>query len=168
MLLKILLSGDGGQGIQLLSHFICQAAFLNDWKVSHIPNYGLEQRGGVSLAYIKISDKDIVYPKFSKADILLIMSDQSRERIEQYQKEGVEVIDSRSFIDELNKVNIPIRSHNIFFLGLLTKMLVEKGVCKKDDIFNLLENKLREKDGWEDNKKAFELGYFYLSNNQLI
>ena len=74
MNIKILLSGDGGQGIQLISNMICAAAFQNDLHVTSIPNYGLEQRGCVSLNFIQVSDKKIVYPKFTKPYILLIMS----------------------------------------------------------------------------------------------
>ena len=54
MIIKILLSGDGGQGIQLMSDLICRAAIQRGFFVSHMPNYGLEQRGGVSLAFIQI------------------------------------------------------------------------------------------------------------------
>src|SRR3989339_1633609 len=84
MNIKILLSGDGGQGIQLLADIICVAAFQNNLHVSFIPNYGLEQRGGGSLAYLKISDKEIGYPRFTNPDILLIMSEQARERTKNY------------------------------------------------------------------------------------
>ena len=156
MLTKILLAG--GQGIQTLSDLICRACFVKDLIVSHIPNYGLEQRGGVSLAYIKVSEEYIVYPKFSKPDILLIMSDQARQRTEQYQKPGVKVIDIENYKDRLKQENIPMQSYNIFFLGVVTSILQEKGIVSSDDIFVLLEKKLCSKPGWEENKRAFNLG----------
>ena len=153
--MNILLSGDGGQGIQLLSDLLCRACFNKDWQISHIPNYGLEQRGGVSLAYIKISDKAIVYPKFSTPDILMILSEQARERTKDYQLEGVNILDVKDYLEKLK--DVPAQSYNIFFLGLLSKMLEEKNIVSSKDIFSLLEAKLSSKPGWEENKKAFQL-----------
>ena len=158
MNIKILLSGDGGQGIQLIANMICQAAFETDFHVTAIPNYGLEQRGGVSLNFIQISDKKQVYPKFTKPDILLIMSPQAKERVEEYQENGelkLEIGDHESILKENN---VPKQSQNIFCLGLIAKILEEKEILKKENIFELLEKKLSTKPGWEENKKAFDLG----------
>jgi 2-oxoglutarate ferredoxin oxidoreductase subunit gamma len=46
---KIIIAGEGGQGIQTIAHAFARAAFLDDLNVSFMPNYGVEQRGGVSL-----------------------------------------------------------------------------------------------------------------------
>ena len=159
MIYKILLSGDGGQGIQTMSHLICTAAFNNDLEVSHIPNYGLEQRGGVSLAYIKISDEKIVYPKFSKPDLLLVMSMQARNRTDGYKLDCVEVIDADSFEETLKEKGVSRSSWNIFFLGVVAKKLEEESLVKKEQVFELLKNKLNRKPNWEENQMAFDLGY---------
>jgi len=160
MNIKILLSGDGGQGIQLIANMICRAAFNNALHVTSIPNYGLEQRGGVSLNFIQISDKKIMYPKFTKPDILLIMSPQARERVEGFKIEYLRLkIDLENHFDFLKKNNVPVQSYNIFCLRLIIKILEEKNILKSQDVFGLLEKKLSEKHGWEENKKAFDLGY---------
>ncbi len=155
---KILLSGDGGQGIQLIANMICQSAFASDFHVTSIPNYGLEQRGGVSLNFIQISDKKIVYPKFTKPDIILIMSAQAEERVEGYKNSECRILNMSDYVEKLKENNILKQSYNIFFLGLISKILEEKDIIKKEDIFKLLENKLSSKPGWEENKKAWELG----------
>jgi len=159
MLFKILLSGDGGQGIQLLSDIICRASFNNGWHVSHIPNYGLEQRGGVSLAFIQISDKEIAYPKFSKPDVLLVMSEQARERTANYRHEdiGYWILDICDYAKKLEEQKISYQSQNIFFLGLIARMLEEKNIIKSEEVLKLLEEKLGKKVNWEENKKAFEV-----------
>lgn len=158
MLIKILLSGDGGQGIQLISDLLAQAAFQNNFFISQIPNYGLEQRGGVSLSYLIISDKEIAYPRFTKPDILLVMSEQARERTKQFQ-----IADCRlqinDFEEKFKDQKIDRVSYNVFFLGLLAKMLEEKNILKKDEVFGLLEKKLGSKQNWEENKRAFEIGF---------
>jgi Pyruvate/2-oxoacid:ferredoxin oxidoreductase gamma subunit len=157
MNIKILLSGDGGQGIQLIADMVIQVAFGNDFFVTSIPNYGLEQRGGVSLNFIQISDKKIVYPKFSKADMLLAMSHQAEERSEGYKNTECRILNIEDFIEKLKENDINLKSYNIFFLGLIARFLEEKNVLKVDDIFKMLEKKLETKSGWEENKKAFEL-----------
>ena len=157
MNLKILLSGDGGQGIQTLSYLICTTAFKNGLEVSHIPNYGLEQRGGVSLAYIIISDKTIAYPKFHKPDFLLVMSDQARERTADYQQEGVEIIDIKNYTDFFKENNVESYSRNVFFLSKIADMLENKDIIKKQDIFSALEEKLSKKKGWEENERVWNL-----------
>jgi len=158
MLYKILLSGDGGQGIQLLSHIICTVAFNNDLEVSHIPNYGLEQRGGVSLAFIQVGNEQIYYPKFTRPDLLLVMSNQARERTEEFKHSDTLVFDIKEYEEILKEKKVGVNSFNIFFLGLITKKLVEQSICKKEEVFSLLENKLKSKPMWEENKNAFVLG----------
>lgn len=158
MLLKILLSGDGGQGIQLMSDIICRAAIERGFFVSHIPNYGLEQRGGVSLAFIKISDEPIAYPKFSKPDIAVILSPQARERVKNYESRIMNY-DIGDYKGVLAENNIPQQSYNIFFLGLATKMLEEKDILQREKVFELLKEKLERKQNWEENERAWKLSF---------
>ncbi len=160
MLLKILLSGDGGQGIQLISDMLAQAAFANGFFISQIPNYGLEQRGGVSLSYLIISDQEINYPRFSKPDILLVMSEQARERTKKFRVHSSEfiVLDIADYQNFLEEQKIGKISYNIFFLGLISKLLAEKNILRIEEIFGLLEKKLASKSNWEGNKWAFEEG----------
>lgn len=159
MLIKILLSGDGGQGIQLIANMICQASFANDFHVTSIPNYGLEQRGGVSLNFIQISDKKITYPKFTKPDLLLVLSQQARERVEKFKNERCVIFDIKDFEDKLKENNIPKKSYNIFFLSQIASVLEEKNVCRKEDIFKMLEKKLSSKSGWEENKLSWNFKF---------
>jgi 2-oxoglutarate ferredoxin oxidoreductase subunit gamma len=158
MLLKILIAGDGGQGIQIMADVISQAAFAKDLFVSYVPNYGLEQRGGASLAFIQISDRDVAYPKFSSPDILVIMSDESRVRVAGYGHKGVKVIDIKDFLQILDANEISPTSYNVFFLGVLTKVLEDNQIKLGDDIFAALENKLSKKPNWEENKRVYLIG----------
>ena len=158
MLIKILLAGEGGQGVQTIADVLSKTAFEKGLIVSSIPNYGLEQRGGVSLSYIKISDEEIIYPRFTHPDILLILSEQARERTKEYQAKSVKIIDINDYKNILEKENIKLQGYNIFFLGLIAKILADKGVLGNKEVLDFLERKLSSKPGWEDNKKAFEFG----------
>jgi len=159
MHLKILLSGDGGQGIQFMSDVICKAAFEKDWFVSHIPNYGLEQRGGISLAFIQISDKEIAYPRFTKPDVMAVLSHQAHDRVKQYVHDECEMLNIDNYEEKLKEQKVPVQSYNIFFLGLLATLLEEKNICKKEDVFALIEKKLSVKPGWEENQRCWNLKF---------
>ncbi len=152
MITKLLLAGDGGQGVQTIADIICRAAFAKGLQVSHIPNYGLEQRGGVSLSYIKIDDKKIGYPKFLQPDILVVISSQARERVKKYINDDTKVLDVLDFQDELTKRNISPKNLNIFFLGVLSKVLEGKGILSTSEIYDIAQQKLSKKSNWEEVK----------------
>lgn len=158
MLLKLLLSGDGGQGVQAVADIISQAALKSGLEIMSIPNYGLEQRGGISLVFIKISDKEISYPKFTTPDLLLVLSDQARLRTKQYQQKETKILDAKDYQEILKKENIRAQSLNIFFLGMLSRILSDQKICGIEDVKMQLEKKLSKKLGWEGNNKAFEIG----------
>lgn len=78
--IKILFAGEGGQGVQTIAKLIAKSAFKQGLQTIYIPNFGVEQRGGVSMAFVQIWDKTIDAPKFEKADIAVILSDRAYER----------------------------------------------------------------------------------------
>lgn len=156
MNIKILLAGDGGQGIQTIANLIVNSVFETGFYVSEIPNYGLEQRGGVSLSYLQIQDSEIVYPKFSMADIILLLSDQAKERTKKYITNDTMVIDVDKYKTQLK--DIRISSYNIFFLGIIAKKLISQDIIKQNTLLTLLEKKLGQKLFWPENKEAFNKG----------
>lgn len=81
---KIVIAGEGGQGIQSIANMITEAAYEEGRKALYIPNFGVEQRGGVSVAYVQISDDPIGSPKFKTADIAIALSKRSVARIARY------------------------------------------------------------------------------------
>ncbi|CCO08545.1 2-oxoacid:acceptor oxidoreductase family protein [Desulforamulus hydrothermalis] len=85
---KICLAGEGGQGVQSVAEIIAAAANAEGREALYIPNFGVEQRGGVSIAYLQIADQPIGAPKFDKADILVALSDRAVRRCKQYVDEN--------------------------------------------------------------------------------
>lgn len=79
-IIKIALAGEGGQGVQSIAEILAEAANEQGKNALYIPNFGVEQRGGVSIAYVQISDGAIGAPKFQKADILIPLSPRAVER----------------------------------------------------------------------------------------
>jgi 2-oxoglutarate ferredoxin oxidoreductase subunit gamma len=135
---RILIAGEGGQGIQSMAHILSRAAFSEGKQVTYLPNFGIEQRGGVSLAFIQISDKIISFPKFQKADILVVLTKRAIKRIEKYIQPNTILMFDNSLIEagdlsefHVEKVAIPASSYakeklvpkvfNIIMLGALTR-----------------------------------------------
>lgn len=84
MAIKIALAGEGGQGVQAIANILAEAADNEGKEAIYIPNFGVEQRGGVSIAYVQIDDKRIGSPKFPKADIVIALSSRAVERTKRY------------------------------------------------------------------------------------
>jgi len=78
--IKIALAGEGGQGVQSIAEILAEAANEEGKNALYIPNFGVEQRGGVSIAYVQISEGQIGAPKFIKADILIPLSPRAVKR----------------------------------------------------------------------------------------
>ncbi len=81
---KIAIAGEGGQGVQSVAGILSEAAYDEGFEALYIPNFGVEQRGGVSVAYVQISDEPIGSPKFKIADIVVALSDRAVHRTKKY------------------------------------------------------------------------------------
>lgn len=131
--MKILIAGEGGQGIQTAGQVLAKAAFEEGKKVLYIPNFGVEQRGGASIAFVVIDKNPVVYPKFEKADILVILSERIRERVIRYQGPKTKVIKEKNNIVALKKI---LDLTNVVKKETLKKTLKEKlGAKFKDEEF---------------------------------
>jgi 2-oxoglutarate ferredoxin oxidoreductase subunit gamma len=171
-LVRIALAGEGGQGVQSIAEILAEAAYNTNQQALYIPNFGLEQRGGVSIAFIQFSDTRIGAPKFHKADVVVALSERAVSRTLVYSgPETLYVYDSGFKIrpDELPRVakkiiGIPAietankelhpRVFNIIIMGAvigLTKV-VEFEAAKE-----ALESKLAYK--FEKNPELRELNF---------
>lgn len=81
---KIILAGEGGQGVQSVAEIIAETAYNEGREALYIPNFGVEQRGGVSVAFLQVDDEMIGAPKFQIADLVVALSDRAVERVKQY------------------------------------------------------------------------------------
>ena len=81
---KVVVAGEGGQGVQALAESLALAAYRGGLEALYIPNFGIEQRGGVSLAMVQLSGRAIGAPKFLTADLVVALSPRSVSRTERY------------------------------------------------------------------------------------
>jgi len=70
-MLKIIISGKGGQGIQFLAMILAKTAIHASMYVTMQKSYGPEARGGASQASVVIDNKPITNPIIKNADYLL-------------------------------------------------------------------------------------------------
>jgi 2-oxoglutarate ferredoxin oxidoreductase subunit gamma len=169
---KIAIAGEGGQGIQSVANIIAEAAYATGKQALYIPNFGVEQRGGVSIAFVQISDESIGSPKFAKADIVAALSDRAVRRMQQYVDENsIFVYDSaiKGVEDELPQsakriLAIPAiqiaqeeyhpRVFNVIIMGAIIEATQ---VIALEDIKQALEKKLGYK--FEQYPELRELNY---------
>ncbi len=103
-LIRIALAGEGGQGVQSIAEIMAEAAYENNQQALYIPNFGLEQRGGVSIAFIQFSDVRIGAPKFQKADIVVALSERAVVRMLGYSGPETLFVYDSSFKLELDEL----------------------------------------------------------------
>jgi 2-oxoglutarate ferredoxin oxidoreductase subunit gamma len=92
---EVRIAGLGGQGVVMMGRILATAAGIYEGKeVSQVETYGMQQRGGAVRSDIVISDGPIDYPEIIKADIMIIMSQESLEKYaNDLMEDGILIID---------------------------------------------------------------------------
>lgn len=170
--IKIAIAGEGGQGVQSVANIIVESAYKNGKQALYIPNFGVEQRGGVSIAFMQISNETIGSPKFPKGDIVIALSDRAVTRVQQYVDQntvfvydsGIEGIEDDLPTNAKKVLGIPAieiaknelhpRVFNIIIMGAV---IGATGVVELDDAKNALEKKLGYK--FEQDPRLRELNF---------
>lgn len=181
---KLVLAGEGGQGVQSVAEIIAEAANEAGKQALYIPNFGVEQRGGVSLAFVQVSDSQIGSPKFPTGDIVVALSERAVQTTQRYVGPGtVYIYESSAGVRtddlpekaarvlpipaiEVAKQELHPRVFNILIMGAIvgaTKMIsldrIKKAVEKKLGYKFEKQPELREL-----NFKALERGVALVGN----
>ena len=166
---EVRMAGLGGQGIILAGIIVAEAAGIYEGKeVAQTQAYGAEARGGFSRSDVVISDEEILYPKASKLDFLLAMSQSAyEENLPTLKKKGVLLVDS-SYVSEVSGPRIyaiPFSKiarekfgrenvANIIALGAITQFFP---IISAKSMENAVLNRVPKR-FIEMNKKAFKEG----------
>ncbi|MGE5395915.1 MAG: 2-oxoacid:acceptor oxidoreductase family protein [Chitinophagales bacterium] len=180
-LIKIALAGEGGQGVQSVAEILAEAAYNEGKQAIYIPNFGLEQRGGVSIAFLQVSDKRIGAPKFNKADIVVALSERAVVRSHNYSgPDTIFVYDSsfsvqpeelppvyKTLIDIPAIENSKRLSTRVFNVIIMGAVLALNEIVSFDSVREALQKKLGYK--FEKNAELRELNFKALDvGRQLI
>lgn len=172
--IKIVLAGEGGQGVQSVAEIIAETAYGEGREALYIPNFGVEQRGGVSVAFLQVDDEPVGAPKFQFADLVVALSSRSVERVKQYlNADTIFIYDSsiskreveQTLPGQVKKVMaIPAletaknelhpRVFNVIIMGVIIKLT---GVVSEAGAKTALEDKLGYK--FEKDPELRELNY---------
>jgi 2-oxoglutarate ferredoxin oxidoreductase subunit gamma len=168
---ELRLSGSGGQGLILAGIILAEAALLDGKLAIQSQSYGPEARGGSSKAEVMISDEEIYFPKVTKPNLVLAMSQEAAKKyVDDLSDAGVLVTDSL-FVKDLpasfkGKVyELPITHTaktelgkalfaNIIALGAIVKLT---GLVSEASIIKAVLNRV-PKGTEEVNEKAIKLG----------
>lgn len=158
--MKILLTGEGGQGIQTMAKIVSGAAYEQKFNVVYIPHYGVEMRMGISRAFIIISSHEISYPKFLKANILTVMTKREINSLDEFIKKDTIVINATELNKLITERNLPSSALNMVVLGIIIRLLNNTDIkIDKELIVKFIKKHLKNKPNILANCAAFELGY---------
>lgn len=175
---KIVIAGEGGQGVLSIAKIIAYAGWLQGKQAVYVPYFSTEKRGGISLAYAMIGDEPIPFPKFSKADLWVAMSQRSIGRIREYLQPGTNVIVNSFLVKDVSelaswkpqlvdatgiakfKLKKP-RTFNMIILGAMLRLIPG---LEKETFGKALEKTFADKYKKDPslkalNEQAFMLGY---------
>ena len=165
---EIRLSGAGGQGAMLAGKLLAAAAVYDGRNAVQTQSYGPEARGGKSKTDVVISDGEIDYPKATKVDVLLALSQASLdEYLPDLREGGLLIVDSYLVerVDHPGAICIPFTMiaieecgrklfANVVALGAVAELT---GVVKWDSLRSAVLERV-PKGTEEINEKALTLG----------
>lgn len=169
----IIIAGFGGQGIQAAGMMIAYAGMLENKKVSFLPSYGPEMRGGTSNCHVIISDEPVGSPILNSAMALIVMNGPSLDKFESTVIPGGMIIYDSSLVNkkpertDVEIYGIPatrmasemgnLAYANIIVLG---KLLAKTGIISKEYFEQALKKVLPEKKHFmiPEEMKALDMG----------
>jgi 2-oxoglutarate ferredoxin oxidoreductase subunit gamma len=173
MLIKTVFAGFGGQGVLSMGLSLAQAAMLEDLKVTYLPAYGAEVRGGTANCTVAISDEEISSPVASAPEFVVAMNQPSMVFFEhQLQTGGVLFLNSSLISADVTRGDVEViklpanavaekmgsaRSANMVMLGAFIK---KSNLVKLETLFAVLKETFGKKVNLiAVNKEALNAGY---------
>lgn len=166
---EIRVGGFGGQGMAVAGYLIGKAASLYQGLEAVVTQaYGPEARGGASSADIIVADGPIDYPFLTKADVLLLLSQEAYSRYRWEAKPAAAVlIDDGLVTPDRGDTPHGIRATslaeglgrrifaNVVMLGFFSRVT---GILERASLEKALETTVPPRT-MEMNLRAFALGY---------
>lgn len=92
---EVIMAGFGGQGVMSMGQLLAYAGMAEGKKVSWIPSYGPEQRGGTANCSVIVSEDEIGSPIVIEPNSVIVMNQPSLDKFEdQVVPGGVLVVNS--------------------------------------------------------------------------
>jgi 2-oxoglutarate ferredoxin oxidoreductase subunit gamma len=94
-----ILGGFGGQGLLFAGQVLAQAGLDEDRRVSWLPSYGPEMRGGTASCTVIVSDRPIGSPIVDTAEVVIALNPPSLARFESILAPGGILVLNSSLIE---------------------------------------------------------------------
>jgi 2-oxoglutarate ferredoxin oxidoreductase subunit gamma len=176
---KIIIAGSGGQGVLTIGKFLANTAMLEKKKVTWLPAYGAEKRGGLSYCSLVVSDTEIFSPLFDRADTLIVFDQRAYDMYKSKAGRDSLVIENSTLVKDDGisagkKVMIPalsmakeldyVRAMNVIMAGAY---IASRNTLSRDSAFAMIKESLGKKESdAEKNNRAFEEGLKYAEKNR--
>ncbi|MCL2774352.1 MAG: 2-oxoacid:acceptor oxidoreductase family protein [Oscillospiraceae bacterium] len=173
---SVFIAGFGGQGILFAGKQLALAGMYLNKKVTWLPSYGPETRGGSSNCTVIISDEEIGSPITPHPDTLIVMNLPMYTKFQKSIAKGGNLICDSSLINEksdredINKYYIPATTiaydndmpilANVIMLG---KLLSATNIFTMDELVMSMQKSIPQskKDLLDMNIKALNIGFDY-------
>jgi len=106
---SVIMAGFGGQGILFMGQLLCYAGMHQGLRVTWMPSYGPEMRGGTANCTVMLSSERIGSPVTSRPSSLVVMNKASLDKYEDaVQSGGFLVINSSLVQRDANRSDLRI------------------------------------------------------------
>ncbi len=108
MYTDVIMAGFGGQGIMLIGDILAYAAMHEGKRVTYMPTYGVEMRGGTANCTIMISDEEIGSPMTGHPHAVIVMNGPSLMKFQPRVRPGGFLLINTSLVDsaQVNRTDI--------------------------------------------------------------
>lgn len=174
MLIEMIFSGFGGQGVLSMGKLLAYAAMKEGKEVSWMPSYGPEMRGGTANCIVNISDEPISSPVVTAYDVVVALNLPSLRKFEPcVKKDGILLWESSTIkqgptrtdiktyaIPAIEKATNDLKNVKVMNMLILGALIKTMEVVKTDSILLALKETLpaRHHDMIPLNQQAIEMG----------
>ena len=179
---EIIISGFGGQGILFFGKLLGTVGMKEGKRITFMPSYGAEVRGGTANCTIILSDKEISSPVCKNPSAVVVLNKPSMEKFEKVIKPGGLLIMNSSLIDrepvrsDIEVIKVPAtdlakslgepRVVNMIAYGAY---IASRDVVSIDNSIAVLDSVISKdkKSLLEINKKAIKAGVEFVAKSKV-
>ncbi len=172
--ISIILAGFGGQGILFAGKFLAYKGLVEEKKLSWLPSYGPEMRGGTANCSVILSDEDVGSPIVSNPDCVMAMNLPSLDKFENTVVTGGKIFVDSTLIerkvarDDVDVYYIPATAMakelgyptlaNMIMIGKMMRECPEIGYENVEATLNKIVS-AKHRNLYDANFAAIEAGY---------
>lgn len=159
MYFDVIIAGFGGQGVLLLGNILTYAAMEEGRKVTYMPVYGVEMRGGTANCTVVIADEEIGSPVIHHPVNAIVMNKPSLLRFGPMVREGGRLFINASLIENdgeerpgvktlwIPTIELATRAgdHRLANMAMLGALIEETGVLSMEAVEKALTRALDQR-----------------------